>query len=558
MSDFTKIHTTVGLSAKIKKIKLKRASTILMTASKKKQLLDEANEVSEEVDNSIKSLAHDKFAIRKEKRLKTFADIKGELDSLILSIDQESKTEKLVSKTKEILKDKKYGHIGDVHEILKTAGVNVENIEENTEELDKTPSKNVLSDVLFTPEIDNEQLDKNNQKIYEYMVKSGNTDAADYVLDLITRPSITPESVKDVKSNTDEVKKLSAIQGEINSKLDDLLEEKQDTGVDLPKSKKDVAKGNVIKQVSGIEKVDQGPGIGGLLSAALAGLLPSLLPAAIMPALGKIVPKLLSNAVKATGIGKMLFGGKDKTDVKIKPDTPKKTPPVSEKISTPDKSNVKTTSGKPPKPKGKSILKMFKPFVKSIPILGTVTSAAFAAEAAYDGYNNAGEILNKDEKDLTTTDKIAAAAGSVANEISFGWFSKEKIANSIVDFVEEDEQPESTPEKQIVALHEEIIKLEERKENTRSIVQKNNIENKIYEKKNEIHELSKNLVHVPEVVKEKQIYNIENDYSSTINETKNYDRSMTVSAQPVNSNINNMMVSGLSAEVPSRPRELFP
>ena len=58
--------------------------------------------------------------------------------------------------------------------------------------------------------------------------------------------------------------------------------------------------------------------------------------------------------------------------------------------------------------------------MKFIPILGQVITAAMAVFDLFDGWTNAGEILGKAEKDLTTMDRVKAASASLLSGLTFG------------------------------------------------------------------------------------------------------------------------------------------
>ena len=143
--------------------------------------------------------------------------------------------------------------------------------------------------------------------------------------------------------------------------------------------------------------------------------------------------------------------GTGKTPTKTPPKVPAPTgggpatiPTGTPETSSPDKPK---TTGKDGKTGGKSagkaagkaakggkILSKLLAFAKPIPIIGTAIAAGTAAYAAYDGWENASGITGIPEENLTTTHKIAAAAGSVVSDFTFGVVGADSVAKQALRF----------------------------------------------------------------------------------------------------------------------------
>lgn len=85
--------------------------------------------------------------------------------------------------------------------------------------------------------------------------------------------------------------------------------------------------------------------------------------------------------------------------------------------------------------KGASILGKLTKFAKPIPIIGTAITAGAAIYSAVDGYENAGELLNKKDSELTESDKLISAAAYVVDDFTFGIISKENAAEKIMKWM---------------------------------------------------------------------------------------------------------------------------
>lgn len=79
---------------------------------------------------------------------------------------------------------------------------------------------------------------------------------------------------------------------------------------------------------------------------------------------------------------------------------------------------------------GKQMLKFVK-FAKVIPGLGWALTAGLAAKSAYDGYTKPEETFNEPPENITAAGKVMSAIGAVAEDITFGMWSKQKAASSV-------------------------------------------------------------------------------------------------------------------------------
>lgn len=107
-------------------------------------------------------------------------------------------------------------------------------------------SKNKKTDILqvkTNTDVDTvADVERNNEKIYQYLLDSGEVDIANYVLDLMTTPSNpnlqkTSDMQTAINQNSDEIKKLSLINTGIYEELEKIREQQideQDTSVNLP------------------------------------------------------------------------------------------------------------------------------------------------------------------------------------------------------------------------------------------------------------------------------------------------------------------------------------
>lgn len=579
-------QSNIGIGIQFKKLKI--AQKVAFTNSKKKKILKEAKDLAGSVDTKIKSVALSKFVVRKVKKLKDLGNTKDQVDILIsdimASIDNK-KEEGIISKTKTNIKgfgiDQKF--IGlSVDEILKKVGAVQDKInEESSTTTDKKLTKNKKEsklDLKVNPDTDTTaDVEKNNEKIYDYLLKSGETDIANYILDLMTKPEPNKEllakKVSDIEKNTAEIKKLSVINEGISKKLDELEASmhKQDTSISIPQKLQQVSEQQnttveeVPKESTGfiqsILKMLFGDGILKLLMSArgviplaitllnsgwkwlkdrISKLFTDMFKLAIKPikaaitaieeALKTILPKKVTKLSKA----EKRRGGKSPEKMS---DNIKKT---QESLKSTKK--LSTTKYKP------GVIQKILKFAKPIPFIGIAASLGGAAYAAEQGYSHASDILGIPADKLTETDKLAAAAGNLVNDFSWGAIDAKSVADKVIDW--SGGRPKETPAKmnkplimstvkekdantRLDVLEQNVQYLKQQQEVADKIgdnVKSQNIQKSIDEKEKQIKSLQDELsaqkgAEKSTASKEKKLEVTEKAYTTTLNNTKAYDRS---------------------------------
>jgi hypothetical protein len=572
-SDIKSDHeNTISLDIKIKKLKI--AQKMAITRSRKEKLLSDANDISSSIDTKIKSIALNKFIVRKVQRLKGLGKKKEEINEIITNLS--ASEESILDRHKNIISgfgiDKKFVGLS-AEEILERVnaldGAQDENGDTapalptpekvSDERIDSTVGTNQLNDegplevrtnadtaptsaptsapvktsdaridsTVGTNQLNDEgplevrtnadtdtlnDVEKNNERIYDYLVKSGELDIANYILDLMTRPEFK-DSMKtsEIEKNTEEVKRLSSINSDIYQKLDELEEalvDEQDTSISIQERLEEEIVQQNNTTVEEKSKDPSGSFIGAILKMIfgadifdlLAGGSLFRLAKAIIKSGWKIITKGIKSLVgpmldkiktwasnkiasisakimdKVGSLGKALsdkigaskFGNKikntassvwDSTRKKLgipdKPrvplDAPKKLSRAASEVgeeaveqaakkaaktsaTEASKKAAKLSASKITKIKPTGILKKLLKLTKPVPFLGTAIAAGTGIYAAQDGYRHADEILGKDKKDLTALDKLASAAGSLVNDVSFGLLSTKGTAEKIINF----------------------------------------------------------------------------------------------------------------------------
>ena len=119
----------------------------------------------------------------------------------------------------------------------------------------------------------------------------------------------------------------------------------------------------------------------------------------------------------------------------------KKTSIENTKKTTPKTSSVKTkptskgsTLLKPGKKVSSKVMNAVGKFAKFIPGIGLAIAVGTAAYSVADGYNNAGDILGIKETELSEKHKVAAGAGALLNDFSFGLVDAKSTAEKILDW----------------------------------------------------------------------------------------------------------------------------
>ena len=135
-----------------------------------------------------------------------------------------------------------------------------------------------------------------------------------------------------------------------------------------------------------------------------------------------------------TSKDKKLDKSKDKSSTK-------KTSIENTKKTTPKTSSVKTkptskgsTLLKPGKKVSSKVMNAVGKFAKFIPGIGLAIAVGTAAYSVADGYNNAGDILGIKETELSEKHKVAAGAGALLNDFSFGLVDAKSTAEKILDW----------------------------------------------------------------------------------------------------------------------------
>lgn len=425
-------------------------------------------------------------------------------NNLVTVVEQIKKIEEEVRQIKDVQQIKDVKYVKDVKQVQQTSNVgNVGNDQQiklvkpdtkqsNADDSNSSKKENSPAslDVRVNKNVDTkEDVEQNNDKIYEYLVQKGELGIADYILDLMTTPEPKEKNLSEIKANTVEIKHLSVINSDIRKSLQELEEnvvDEQDTSISIPQkleaeSQKDTTVGvekegtgflesilemlfgkNILKllmssgSVLGFATSILGTGwsfISGKVSTLFGTMIKkSLKPFKLILDGFKLVMEKIKSAIsKIPGIKKLLpdfkstKGIKDKKETKklskatksakesklsIEKDTDKKTKKASKYSKKLSSSKIKGFK----KPTG--LLKKLTKFTKVIPFIGTAITAGTAIYSAQDGYRNAGEILGKENTNLTTTDKLAAAAGSLINDVSFGLMSTKQSAEKILKATE--------------------------------------------------------------------------------------------------------------------------
>jgi hypothetical protein len=260
-----KKQSSTKISVKLKKLEI--AGKLALSKGKKTQIQGQAVELLKEVDSKIKSLALQKFVVRKVKRLQALGEKRDRINELISAMHQSKATifdSTIIDDTKRAILgfgiDKKF--IGlSAEEVLnkvnaipkdrnkkpkvssnpKTSASSNKHDTSSASSNASRAGKNNAPVKLSTNTGTVSEVQRNNEKIYDYLVQNGEFDIADYVLDLMTAPQKNaedPKKLSEVQKNTEEIKKLSVINSGIREELEQIKEnmvDEQDTSMDLPK-----------------------------------------------------------------------------------------------------------------------------------------------------------------------------------------------------------------------------------------------------------------------------------------------------------------------------------
>lgn len=460
------------MDLKLKKLKI--AYKLAITKNKKKSVLSDAESLKDEVDSQIKSIAVNKFAVMKARRLKKLGKTHEEVNALISNI----------ASSEDNILDRGM-------KALSGFGIDKKFVDLSAEE--------ILEKLNVVKPINNEPAVDFNERIYDFLVTSGDVNAAEYVQEIMEDSGTDDtKKISDVREHTEHLSKLTVVNQKIFEKIDEIekdMTDEQDTSLDTIPAK--------LQQAAVIEQQVSEPGEKqqkqGFLESILRAMFgdtivdllitaKDILPLAISllsPAMGWLSKKvggmfktlfqtaikpfsLLLNGLKlsfnaisekfgmlkdfalksAKGVAgpvidkvkksinnvKEVFNQPEKKQVKGVPEPDKVEKPDSIKKNN-EKIKKKPTP-KLSKSKPTGILKKLGRFAKPIPILGTAIAAGTAIYSAQDGYNNASEYLGKDEKNITEIDKVAAAAGALVNDVTFGVISTRDTAERIISWVD--------------------------------------------------------------------------------------------------------------------------
>lgn len=264
------IRDTVGSRLK----KLNKAKDNIKNKRRQASVLDLANNTSDMIDEKIQSVAWGRFVRNRNEQLRKLGEEKEEIQEIIAEVSAYKFDKSLLEKSKSYYNksksaltglgiDRKLIKVKDVDKILEKAGFKPkqqkpepelieDEIPVNTEPKEKQNagrpkgSKNKKTGALkvkSNSDVDTiADIERNNEKIYQYLLDSGEVDIANYVLDLMTAPSNpklqkTSDIQTELYRNSEEIKKLSLINKGIYEELEKIREQQideQDTSVNLP------------------------------------------------------------------------------------------------------------------------------------------------------------------------------------------------------------------------------------------------------------------------------------------------------------------------------------
>ncbi|UOK16716.1 putative peptidase [Vibrio phage phiKT1024] len=234
-----------GLNNDLKLKKLRAAKRLAVTRSQKEKLAKSAKQFNDEVNERIQSVALNKFVVRKSKKLEALGKTREEIASLMLelSASEPSIIDKTLSSFKGFGIDQRFANMSPEQILAKvTPKPNTNN---NQKIPDYKPPRETTKSKPLKVKTNSDtdtlsDIERNNEKIYDHLVKIGELDVADYILNLMTAPSNqtkkTSEMRSDIKENTEEVKRLSLINSGIYEELEKLRKEqfeRQDTSIPI-------------------------------------------------------------------------------------------------------------------------------------------------------------------------------------------------------------------------------------------------------------------------------------------------------------------------------------
>ena len=342
-----------------------------ISEKKKEDLTEKANNLQDDIDLKIKSIAYNKFVFRKAKKLKELGKNREEINVLIEDLEKASIKETMMDKIKsgifgfgidknfvglsvdEIIKkvnqpalpahsikeldssltssapelllpedkpeeptdnkqlQKAISDNNDSRDDLSVITKRVDSLEGYVQELQnqtieipelpdltgddvnsisekptKEPSStgpvkpNTGLELQWNADTDSiDDIDTNNEKIYDYLIKTGEIDIADYVLDLMTKPKVADDTEKlsEIQTNTEAVKELTVTEKKISEVLNEINEnmvDEQDTSITQasPSFQPTFDYDSLIKDAKSTKDDKPEDESGGLLSSILGAL----------------------------------------------------------------------------------------------------------------------------------------------------------------------------------------------------------------------------------------------------------------------------------------------
>ncbi|QAU04561.1 putative peptidase [Vibrio phage Va1] len=232
-----------GLNNELKLKKLRAAKKLAVTRSQKEKLAKSAKQFNDEVNERIQSVALNKFVVRKSKKLETLGKTREEIASIVLelSASEPSIVDKTLSSFKGFGIDQKFANMSPDQILAKVTPKKPKEQKIPDYKPPRETKKHNPLKVKTNPDTDTlSDVERNNEKIYDHLIKMGELDVADYILNLMTSPSNQPKKTSemrsDIKENTEEVKRLSLINSGIYEELEKLRKEqfeKQDTSIPI-------------------------------------------------------------------------------------------------------------------------------------------------------------------------------------------------------------------------------------------------------------------------------------------------------------------------------------
>ena len=263
----------IGIRDNVKLAKLKLSLKVAKTKNSREKIKKQASDISEDIGARIKSLALDKFAINKRNRLLELGESYDKANEMIEYINNmENSTIMNISKgIKNMFVDSRYVglYAGQILEKIRPVTIpKEEKKEERKQEVQKkvkeskpneTSSQSKKSGSGLKLNINRDtftkaKADDVNEKIYKYLIDSGEIEIANYVLDLMTSPDI--KRVSDSPITPKDIRTLTMINSGILEKLKEIEDKlnKQDTSITIPDKLEQVKKAKEMQNTNKTEE----------------------------------------------------------------------------------------------------------------------------------------------------------------------------------------------------------------------------------------------------------------------------------------------------------------